>query len=319
MPCGAHAAAKWGAAAINLISGVSLIPLNTIVSALVNDLAEIEDEVYLFLDDYHWISDTEIHRAVSFLLKYTPTRLHLVFTSRIEPALPLAGLRARNSLLEIDTSAMRFDLEETRKFLDQEKLGALSTSELEILHAKTEGWPAVLRIIAATLSHSDQDFAQYVQGLSGALRPISAYFGELLDGLPDELVRFMLRTAILDRLCAPLCKAVTGADLSQALLDSIANRQLFLIPLDQEGRWYRYHRLLADYLAEEAETQFGDKLPELHRRAAQWFAANELWTDAVKHAIAAGNVQQASTWIKNCAMTLVKKGDHLTLLKSSRS
>jgi ATP/maltotriose-dependent transcriptional regulator MalT len=309
---------RLGEAAISLISDVSLVPLNTIVSSLINELAEIEEDVYLFLDDYHYIGDTEIHNALSFLLKYVPPRFHLVLTTRVEPALPLARLRGQNRLLEIDAPAIRFDLEETQRFVEHERLGSLNISVLNTLHTKTEGWPAVLRIVAVASGQSGVDFAQYVQGLSGTLRPISAYLAELLDGLPRQLVQFMLRTAILDRFSAPLCKAVSEADSSQALLQSIEARQLLLVPLDQEGRWYRYHPLMADHLARAAEAHLGDELPELHRRAYQWYASNELWTDAVKHAIAAGDADQAATWIENCAMALVKTGDLLTLLSWHR-
>ena len=133
-----------GEAAISLISDVSLVPLNAIVSSLINELTEIENDVYLFLDDYHYIGDAEIHNALSFLLKYVPSRFHLVLTTRVEPALPLARLRAQNRLLEIDAPAIRFDLEETERFVEHERLGTLNISELNTLHTKTEGWPAVL-------------------------------------------------------------------------------------------------------------------------------------------------------------------------------
>ena len=153
-----------------------------------------------------------------------------------------------------------------------------------------------------------------MRNLSGIQRPIDAYLAEMFEGLPDDLVLFMLRTAILDRLSAPLCEAVTGAASSRALLASIETRQLLLTALDQEGHWYRYHPLLAEHLKQRLESELGNELPELHRRAAHWYASHELWTEAVQHAIAAGHTDQALDWIKNGAMSLVKKGDLFTLL-----
>jgi LuxR family maltose regulon positive regulatory protein len=304
-----------GEAAISQISAFFfLVPVNTIVATLINELADSEDEIYLFLDDYHSITHPEIHDALSFLLQHAPTQFHLVLTSRTEPPLPLVRLRAQNRLLEIDLAALRFDLDETRRFLEHENLGALDSSELRMLCAKTEGWPAVLRIIASTSSQPGQDFGRYVHGLSGALRPIGAYLDEMLDGLPDDMVQFMMRTTVLDRLCAPLCEAVTGVGSSRNFLESIEVRQLLLMPLDQAGQWYRYHPLLGGHLRQRLEAELGDEIPELHRRACRWYASQELWTDAVQHAIAAGDTDQAISWIESCAMALVKRGDLLTLL-----
>lgn len=200
-----------GAAAIDLIQESFLINPRAIVSTLINDLADIDDEVYLLLEDYHWITNPEIHEALAFFLRRAPSYCHVVLTTRTDPPLPLASLRAQNQLLEIDAPALRFDLQETRDFLEIERLGTLAPSAMRLLHEKTEGWPAALRIVASTSIQSRRDFGQYVRNLSGTQRPIGGYLKELLAGLPREIVQFMLRTAILDRLYAPLCEAVTRA------------------------------------------------------------------------------------------------------------
>jgi LuxR family transcriptional regulator, maltose regulon positive regulatory protein len=302
-----------GADSLDLIEERFLISPQVILSALINDLSDIDDEVYLFLEDYHWITDPRIHDAVIFFLRHAPSQTHVVLTTRTEPPLPLASLRANNDLLEIDASALRFDLQETRAFLEQEKPGSCDFADVKLLHSRTEGWPAALRIVVCT-SSSAQDFAQYVRNLSSIQRPIDAYLVEMLDGLPGELVSFMLRTAILDRFSAPLCEVVIGATSSRGLLESIEKRQLLLTTLDQERQWYRYHPLLAEHLKQRFESELGSELPELHRRAADWYASQELWTEAVQHAIASGDTDQALIWIKNCAMPLVKRGDLFTLL-----
>ncbi|HUL86563.1 MAG TPA: LuxR C-terminal-related transcriptional regulator [Pseudolabrys sp.] len=303
-----------GRGAIDLISESSLIASHAIISSLINDLIDEEDEVYLFLENYNWVTDPAIHEALAYFLRHAPSHCHVVLTTRGEPSLPLASLRAENLLLEIDASALRFDLKETHDFLQRERPGILDPTDVKLLLEKTEGWPAALRIVASTSLQLGQDFRQYVLGLSGTQRTIGAYLAELLDGLPTEIAQFMLYTAVLHQLTGPLCDAVTESTTGQEFLESIEKRQLLLVSLDHAGQWYRFHTLLADYLRQRLKTDRAADIPGLHRRAATWYASNELWTDAVQHAIAAGDDDQAAEWIKNCAMNLVKKGDLFTLL-----
>jgi len=313
-----HACLGAGARAIELILENNLIDPPTILSTLINDLAEVDDEVYLFLEDYHWLGDNRIHQSVAYFLKHAPSHCHVVMTTRTEPPLPLATLRAQNKLLEIDAAGLRFDPEETEAFLGRTKPGVLGSTDVQLLRRKTEGWPAALRIIASMPSQSGSELKEYVHNLSGSQRPIAAYLSELLDGLPTAVVDFMLRTAILDRLSGPLCEAVTGASWDRTILASLAQRQMLLTPLDHGGVWYRYHTLLAEYLSQRLAVERGNEIPELHRRAAFWYASQELWTEAVQHAIAAGDSNRAIGWIKNCAMALIKKGDLFTLLEWKR-
>jgi LuxR family maltose regulon positive regulatory protein len=303
-----RSATNWvGDAAIDLLSDISLVSFDTIVSSWVNDLARCDGDVYLFLDNCHLVTDHEISRSFAYFLDYAPRQFHLVLTAVDEPSLPLSRLRAHNQLFEIDAAAMRFDEEETTRFLEREKINGLDPSEVRILHAKTEGWPAVLRIVASTLSQPEQDAGGYVRGLSGALRPVGAYLAELLAKLPERTVQFMLRTAILDRFSVDLCQAVTGLGSSRQILDTLDTGRLLLTPLDGERDWYSYHSLLAGHLRQRLEAEHGDEIPKLHRRAYRWFASQRLWTDAVRHAIAAGDADQATSWVENCAMDLVKK------------
>jgi LuxR family maltose regulon positive regulatory protein len=313
-----HACADVGAGAIELILENNLIDPTAILSSLINDLAEIEEDVYLFLEDYHWLSDPRIHQTVAYFLKHAPSHCHVMLTTRTEPPLPLATLRAQNQLIEIDAVALRFDMQETQAFLDSTKPGVLELSDVQLLQRRTEGWPAALRIVASIPSQSGSAFKEYVNNLSGSQRPIAAYLSEMLDTLPVETVDFMLRTAILDRLTGPLCEAVTGLGSSRTILASLAQRQLLLTPLDNDGIWFRYHTLLAEYLMQRLKADRTTKTPELHRRASLWYASQELWTEAVQHAIAAGDSDRAIGWINNCAMALIKKGDLFTLLEWQR-
>jgi LuxR family transcriptional regulator, maltose regulon positive regulatory protein len=313
-----HACPDIGAGAIGLILENNLIDPTAILSSLINDLAEIEDDIYLFLEDYHWISASRIHQTVAYFLKHAPSHCHVVLTTRTEPPLPLATLRARNQLIEIDSVALRFDMQETQAFLNNTKPGVLELPDVQLLQRKTEGWPAALRIISSMRPQSGSSLKEYVHNLSGSQRPIAAYLTEMLDGLPPELVDFMLRTAILDRLSGPLCEAVTGSKSSRTILASLAQRQMLLTPLDNDGVWFRCHALLAEYLRQRLAADRGSEAPGLHRRAALWYASQELWTEAVQHAIAAGDSDLAIGWIKNCAMALIKRGDLFTLLDWQR-
>jgi LuxR family transcriptional regulator, maltose regulon positive regulatory protein len=313
-----HACPDVGAGAIELILENNLVDPTAVLSSLINDLAEIEDDIYLFLEDYHWLSTSRIHQTVAYFLKHAPSHCHVVLTTRTEPPLPLATLRAQNQLIEIDSAALRFDMQETQTFLDSTKPGVLELPDVQLLQRKTEGWAAALRIISSMPSQPGFGLKEYVHNLSGSQRPIAAYLVEMLDGLPVEVVDFMLRTAILDRLSGPLCEAVTGSSQSSTILASLAQRQMLLTPLDHDGVWLRYHALLAEYLRQRLEADRGLEVRELHKRAALWYASRELWTEAVQHAIAAGDLDRAISWIKNCAMTLIKKGDLFTLLDWQR-
>src|SRR5580700_5656634 len=163
-----HACPEVGADAIELILENNLIDPTAILSSLINDLAEMEDDVYLFLEDYHWLSASRIHQTVAYFLKHAPSHCHVVLTTRTEPPLPLATLRAQNQLIEIDSEALRFDMQETQAFLDSTKPGVLELPDVQLLQRKTEGWPAALRIIVSMPSQSRPGLREYVHNLSGS-------------------------------------------------------------------------------------------------------------------------------------------------------
>ena len=306
-----HRACAGEGVAPGLAGDVSLLVPRAIVATLVNALAEVDDEVFLFLDDYHLIGTEAIHEAVAMLLAHAPSNFHLVLGTREDPPLPLARLRAGNALLEIDAAMLRFSADETRRFVQRECTVGLSQPSVDALHASTEGWAAALRLSAPMLAQGQS--GAWVTP-SGTARPIAAYLEEMLACQTAELVDFMVRTAILERLSAPLCLAVTGAADSQHMLDALTTRHLLLDPLDVEGRWFRYHQLLRDYLRHRLEMSPAIDVVDLHRRASRWYAAQALWTDAVWHALEAGDAADAVALIGRCAMSLVRKGDLMTLL-----
>src|SRR6266702_4288394 len=313
-----HACGNVGAAAISLTADAAFVPLHAVVSTLINELAEVGDEVVLFLDDYHLVSLPAVHDAMSFFIEKAPPNVHVVLSSRTDPSLPLARLRAGDELLEIHASALRFDFDETRRFVEHALPGMLNASYIETLFASTEGWAAALRISMSVLSREEYQPARKRNAPSGTSRPFAAYIEHMFERLPAEMVEFMLRTSILDRLSAPLCEAITGLRTSQRMLDEIAEGQLLLQALDFDGQWFRYHHLMGEYLRAKLEAQHAEEVTELHCRACEWYAGQELWTEAVKHAIAAGITHNAIRLMERCAMALVKKGDLLTLLGLQR-
>ena len=226
-------------------------------------------------------------------------------------------LRALNQLVEIDASALRFDLEETRRFLEQEVPG--STGEAAALQEKTEGWPVMMRIITATSQQSGQEFSGYVRQLSVRNQPIHSHLVDMLNGLPGDTVSFLLKTSILESLCAPLCRAVTGMEQAGEIFETLTARQLLLAPLDTEGLWFRCHPLLRGFLQHRLEMEFPASVGALHRRAYAWYADEQRWTDAIRHAIAVGDTDQAVKWLEACAMALLRRGELLTLFAWERT
>lgn len=286
-------------------------------ATLVNDLAAQSDEIYLFLDDYHLITDEWIHHQVSLLLRHAPENFHLVILGRGEPPLQMAALRARGEVLEIDSSALRFDVEETAQLVRKAGYAELPADDLWALSSVTEGWVAALRVVMLSL-REQRDTSGYLRRLSGLSKPITGLFSELLDHLPAELTEFMLRISVVERISGTLAEALTERSDGQAMLDRIERQQLFLGVLDQDGLWFAFHPLFREYLQRRLKALLGTEIVALHNRAANWYATRELWADAVKHALAAGDSDQALTWINQCAMPLVECGDVFTLMAWER-
>ncbi|MGV2292302.1 LuxR C-terminal-related transcriptional regulator [Trinickia sp. YCB016] len=305
-----------GASVIGLTAEATFVPANALATTLINELIDVDDEVYLFIDDYHLISEAPIHEAMALFIANMPSQVHVVLCSRTDPPLPTAKLRARNDLLELDASTLRFNFDETRRFVEHEWRGKVRGADVKSLFATTEGWAAALRISASVLARDDRPRGWTASVPTGASRPLADYLEDILQSLPAEMLEFMVRCAILDRLSAPLCEAVTGLGVgpSQDMLDAIVARQLLLEPMDSEGHWFRYHPLMAEYLQRQLEARYRDEVTELHRRAWQWYAADRQWTDAVRHAIAAGATDDAIRLMEHCAKSLLKQGDLLTLV-----
>ena len=290
---------------------------NHLMTMLINDLAVLEGESVLVLDDYHVINHTALQAAVCFFLEHLPPRSHLVITTREEPSLPLPRLRARWEVMEIRLQDLRFTGRETAAFLNRTMGLALTAEATKTLEDRTEGWIAGLQMAALSLrgrkrmTGCDQA-ALDIEALSGGHRDIIDFLaGEVLRQQPDEVRTFLRQTAILDRFNASLCDAVTGRCDSQAMLAQLEKANLFLIPLDDQRRWYRYHHLFADFLRTElAEPEH----VALHRQASRWHEEHGMTTEAIKHALAASEPDAVVRLIRASAEETLRDGGFTTIL-----
>jgi LuxR family transcriptional regulator, maltose regulon positive regulatory protein len=271
--------------------GVGIV--EEVIPSLLRDLEQLSGQRILVLDDYHLIEDEEVHEGVGFLLAHLPGSLRLVIASRFDPPLPVARLRARGELLEIRAEKLRFSREESAVFLNDLLGLGLEPDDVARLHERTEGWAAGLYLAALSLG-GQADPHTFIAAFAGDDRHVVDYLAaEVLRGQPEEIRSFMLRTSVLDRLSGPLCDAVTGTVGSAALLRRIERANLFLVPLDPKREWYRYHHLFRDLLQHELRQAEPGLVPELHRRAAVWQREADSIPDAIHHALAAGDVDEA--------------------------
>jgi LuxR family maltose regulon positive regulatory protein len=272
-----------------LLAAGQLPPGDIISTTLVNDLLAVEDGFLLVLDDVHVIQYPFILQVLQTLVGNLPPALHLVLLTREDPDLPLARLRARNQLTEIRAGDLRFTTSETADFLSQVMGLSLAQSDIASLADKTEGWIAGLQL--AGLSIRDRaDPSGFIAGLRGTHRFILTYLTEeVLQRRPPDIQDFLLQTSILERLNGALCDAVTGRAGSAQLLEQLLTANLFLIPLDDEGRWYRYHPLFADLLRDRQRARPEGETADLHRRASRWYAQAGMASAAIDHALAAAD------------------------------
>lgn len=257
---------------------------DAVLAAFINVANKLSEPVAFVLDDYHLIEDPSIHTALTFLLDHLPPTFHFVLACRAEPPLPLARYRAHQTLLEFSTENLAFSLEESDEFLNGMMQLNLAQNEMVRLHARLEGWAAGLQLVALTLQqHPDKADKLAV---SGRHRFIADYLTEdVLAPLPDRLQQFMLQTSILDRLCGPLCDAITRQEDGQTLLETLERQNLFLLPLDNSREWFRFHRLFADFLRAVLQQRSPADIPLLHQRAARWYLAQNLPDPAFRHAV----------------------------------
>ncbi|MCP5099609.1 MAG: LuxR family transcriptional regulator [Chloroflexi bacterium] len=309
--------------------------LELILTALLNEITTIPNNFILVLDDYHLIDAKSIDNALIFLLQHLPPQMHLVIATREDPQFPLARYRARGKLTELRVADLRFTPSEAASFLNQMMGLSLSAEEITSLENRTEGWIAGLQLAALAVqgqvsTQADQNASRFIKSFTGSHRFVLDYLvEEVLQQQPEHIQTFLLQTSILDRLCGPLCDAILhqGADSpptipisgreTLAYLDQV---NLFIVPLDNERRWYRYHHLFADLLRQRLQQnqpplssppmgeEEGGLVDKLHKRASIWYEDNGLEIEAFHHATAANDVERAERLIEGKGMPLHFRG-----------
>jgi LuxR family transcriptional regulator, maltose regulon positive regulatory protein len=302
-----------GASALALLDGSQAPPIEAILTLLLNDVAAFPDRFVLVLDDYHLVETPDIHAALTFLLDHLPPQMHLMITSRSDPPLPLARWRARRQLTEIRAADLRFTPAETASFLNQVMGLKLSADEITALEAHTEGWIAGLQLAALSMQGRD-DVGGFIRSFTGSHTYIIDYLAEeVLHCQSAEMQSFLLQTSILDRMCGSLCDAVLERTACQATLETLQHNNLFVISLDDERRWYRYHHLFAEVLRGRLRQTHPDLIQDLHRRASAWYEQNGMLSEAVSHALAAQDFDQASRLIEQKSRAMWQRGEVTTL------
>ena len=307
-------AANIGESVLGVLQSPQPPPIESTLTALLNEITTIPDDFVLVLDDYHVIDTRAVDDALAFVLDHLPPRMHLVIATREDPHLPLARLRARGQLSELRAADLRFTPSEAAEFLVEVMGLSLSEEDIASLETRTEGWIAGLQLAALSM-RGREDVSGFIRAFAGDDRYIVDYLvEEVLQRQPDRIRSFLLQTSILDRLSGPLCDAVTGQEEGNARLEALERGNLFVVPLDDKRRWYRYHHLFADVLFAHLMQEQSDQVSTLHRRASEWYEQNGLPSDAIRHALAAEDFERAADLVELAVPAMRRSRQEATLL-----
>jgi LuxR family maltose regulon positive regulatory protein len=302
-----------GKGALSALQSPQASSTQAILIPLINEIAAMSRSTILVLDDYHTIESSPVDNTLAFLLERLPPQMHLVIATREDPRLPLARLRARGQLTEIRAADLRFTSPEAAEFLNRAMGLDLSAENIAALEARAEGWIAGLQLAAVSLQ-GRKDASSLIRSFTGSHRYVLDYLmEEVLDQQSASVQTFLLQTAILDRLTGPLCDTLTGQDDGQQTLEMLERGNLFIVPLDSERHWYRYHRLFADLLRQRLRLTHPEKLPLLHRGAGDWFRHQGYHREAIKYSLAAGDYQGAAESIGAMGIDIIQQGEHTTV------
>ena len=279
-------------------------PTEPLLTALINEIAAIPENFVLILDDYHLIDAKPVDDALIFLLERQPPQMHLVIATREDPPLPLARYRARGQMTELRAADLRFTPAEAAEFLNRVMGLHLSDGDVAALETRTEGWIAGLQLAALALQGSlstqgQPDTSHFIRSFTGSHRFVLDYLvEEVLQQQTERIRSFLLQTSILERLSGPLCDAVTEQKDGRGLLETLERGNLFIIPLDDQRQWYRYHHLFTEVLLAHALEEQPSQIPLLHKRASAWYEQNNLPAEAIRHALAARDFERAAGLIE---------------------
>jgi LuxR family transcriptional regulator, maltose regulon positive regulatory protein len=283
-----------------LLQAGRLPTIETITTSLLVDMQDYPQDFYLVLDDFHVIHEPGIHEGITALIEGFPPQVHLAILTRSDPPLPLSRLRLSGRLVEIRLAHLRFSYEEAAAFLNQIMGLELNPEQVAALEARSEGWIAGLQLAALSMQGQDTNArADFIADFTGSHHYILDYLAEeALNRQPEEIRDFLLRTSILERLCGPLCNELTGRQDGSETLLYLERNNLFLVPLDDERHWYRYHQLFTDMLANRLRQKAPGEIPTLHQRASTWYELNHLPDDAIRHALKAKDYARAASLLR---------------------
>ncbi|HQI84432.1 MAG TPA: LuxR C-terminal-related transcriptional regulator [Anaerolineae bacterium] len=300
-----------GAGVLAALQSPQLPSIESFLTVLLNEIATLLNNFILVLDDYHVIDSQPVDQALVFLLEHLPPQMHLVIATREDPSLPLARLRARNQLTELRAADLRFTPAEAAEFLNQVMGLNLAAEDIAALETRTEGWIAGLQLAAISMQ-GHRDVASFIKSFTGSHRFVLDYLiEEVLQQQPESIQTFLLRTSILERMCGPLCDAVVRdpAVSGQETLEYLEHANLFIVPLDHERHWYRYHHLFGDLLRKRlGQSLTSEDIAGLHIRASEWYEDQGLDIEAFQHAAAANDIERAERLMEGWGMPLHFRG-----------
>lgn len=286
---------------------------DSLLANFINELAALDFPISLVFDDYHIIETEAIHRILKYLIQHIPFNANIVIISRIDPPIPLGRLRAGGELTEIRSKDLRFRADEGDAFFNDLMNLGLSKGEAAALHARTEGWIVGLQLAALSL-RDREDKQAFIERFSGTHQYIIDYLlEEVLAGLPEGIKSFLYRISILDRFCAPLCDAMLDRSDSRRVISELAEIDLFLVPLDADDRWFRFHHLFVDFLR-HASRHDQELLSKLHSRASEWFEAQGEPTEAILHRVRAGDYAEAARILESIGMQMLENSELSALI-----
>lgn len=305
-----------GASIQEILQSPQPMPAETIAAMMINDLAGLSTEFVLVLDDYHVIENQVIHQACLHLLEYIPAQVHLVISTRIDPPWPLARFRASNKLIEIRMQDMRFTTEEAASFLNQLMGLKLTSEDIAAIENRTEGWIAGMQLAALSMQGRG-DTAKFIEDFAGSHVYVAEYLiEEVLNRQSQAIQEFLLKTSVLENLNAELCEMVTECQGCQEILSGLYRSNIFVIPLDDEGRWFRYHHLFKDLLLARLRYAYSaEQVADLHTACAGWYQQNGFQNEAVDHLLRAKDFDKAAQSIGQTAYHLITSGELATVLK----
>jgi LuxR family maltose regulon positive regulatory protein len=288
-------------------------PTESFLTSLINELVDIPDKIIFVLDDYHVIESPQVDDALAYLVEHMPPQMHLVIASRTDPQLPLSRLRARGHMIELRAADLRFTTYEAAEFLNRMMGLDLSAEDIAALESRTEGWIAGLQLAAISMK-GRKDTSDLIRSFTGSHRYILDYLiEEVLEQQSDSVQNFLLQTAILNRLTSSLCDALTGQDNGQETLEILEHANLFIVPLDEERRWYRYHHLFADLLRQRLRQAQPEQVSKLHHLASAWHQHNGFIDEAIEHALRAEEFERAAQLIEDNVDAIWQRGEHMKL------